>query len=245
MIFQGPNQKTTLSSSTFSLGRIEAPHAQELAPGASNPRGYGQLGAWMRCKTERGDREDRDDVLTRVGDEWERPDFGEGRRPAILCLHAVAVLQGPARDCKRRRTCDSSRRSSWRWQLAPAASSSGESSSDRRSSSAVWLGRRTVVLVRGGSARGSREQGAWGLALPFIGARIPRNPGRARLGDRRRHAVMAVEAMASSLARWASRGPVAGPRGCRSERVGPSGSAQTERIGFVFSEFIFNAKTIP
>jgi hypothetical protein len=45
----------------------------------------------------------------------------------------------------------------------------------------------------------------------------------------------------AGLARWASRGPG------ELERVGPSGSAQTERIGFViiFFEFIFNAKTIP
>jgi hypothetical protein len=91
-----------VSKGALSLGRTEAPHAQELAPSVSNPRGSGQLGAWMRCKTERGDREDRDDVLTRVGDERERPDFGEGRRPVILCLRAVAMLQGPARDGKRR-----------------------------------------------------------------------------------------------------------------------------------------------
>jgi hypothetical protein len=28
---------------------------------------------------ERGDREDRDGVVTGMGDEWERPDFEEGR----------------------------------------------------------------------------------------------------------------------------------------------------------------------
>jgi hypothetical protein len=103
-----------VSKGALSVGRTEAPHAEKLAPGVSNPRGSGQPGAWMRCKTERADREDHDDVLTRVGDERERSDFGEGRRPVILCLRAVVVLQGPARDGKRRRTCDSSRQSSWR-----------------------------------------------------------------------------------------------------------------------------------
>jgi hypothetical protein len=33
--------------------------------------------------------------------------------------------------------------------------------------------------------------------------------------------------------------------GRESERVGPTGLAQKDRIGFVFFEFIFNAKAIP
>jgi hypothetical protein len=70
----------TLSSSTCSLERTGTPHAQEHAPGASNPRASEQLGAWVRCKTERGDRGDRDDVLTSGGDGREWPDFGEDGR---------------------------------------------------------------------------------------------------------------------------------------------------------------------
>jgi hypothetical protein len=45
----------------------------------------------MRCKTERGDREDRDDVLTRVGDERERPDFAGQRRRRVPVTRAAAA----------------------------------------------------------------------------------------------------------------------------------------------------------
>jgi hypothetical protein len=47
--------------------------------------------------------------------------------------------------------------------------------------------------------------------------------------------------------RWAWAGLAAGPERTWVEArwVGPSGSAQLDRIGFVFFEFIFNAKTIP
>jgi hypothetical protein len=44
----------------------------------------------------------------------------------------------------------------------------------------------------------------------------------------------------TSPGRWAS----AGQAGPERVRVGPSGSAQTGRIRFVFLEIIFNAKTI-
>jgi hypothetical protein len=47
---------------------------KNLTPGASNPRASGQLGVWGRCKTERGDREDRDGVLTRSGGRRNRPE---------------------------------------------------------------------------------------------------------------------------------------------------------------------------
>jgi hypothetical protein len=67
----------------------------------------------------------------------------------------------------------------------------------------------------------------------YIGARTPRSPGRARPGGAAA-GVLAVEAMAFGLARWASRGLVAGPCGDGSERVRPTGSAQKDRIGFVF-----------
>jgi hypothetical protein len=52
-----------------------------------------------------------------------------------------------------------------------------------------------------------------------------------------------VAMAASCLARWASPGLATGPVG-----AGQSGSglrARPIRIGFVFFEFIFNAKTIP
>jgi hypothetical protein len=45
----------------------------------------------MRCKTERGDREDRDDVLTRVGDERERSDFAGQRRRRVPVTRAAAA----------------------------------------------------------------------------------------------------------------------------------------------------------
>jgi hypothetical protein len=43
--------------------------------GRSNRWGSGQLGARMRCKTEREDRGDRDGVLTSVGDKREVAGF--------------------------------------------------------------------------------------------------------------------------------------------------------------------------
>jgi hypothetical protein len=72
-ILQGVKCKAaTLSSS--SSGQTE--QGQSKGGGGSGGHGRrhsGRLGAWMRCKTERGDREDRDDVLTRMGDERNRP----------------------------------------------------------------------------------------------------------------------------------------------------------------------------
>jgi hypothetical protein len=52
--------------------------------GFFNCQGSGQLGARVKCKMERRDRGDRDGVLTSVENGWERPDFGKGRRPAVL-----------------------------------------------------------------------------------------------------------------------------------------------------------------
>jgi hypothetical protein len=47
---------------------------------------------------------------------------------------------------------------------------------------------------------------------------------------------------ANAWARMGSSGPRMGRSGV--DRVGPSGSARTEGIGFLFSEIILNAKTI-
>jgi hypothetical protein len=55
--------------------RTGASTHRNLTPGASNPRASRQLGVWGRCKTERGDREDRDGVLTSGGGRRHRPDF--------------------------------------------------------------------------------------------------------------------------------------------------------------------------
>jgi hypothetical protein len=63
---------------------------QELL-GVSNRRGSRQLGVWGRCKTERGDRGDRDDVLTSVGDGREQPDFREGRRWSTMVVGTVPL----------------------------------------------------------------------------------------------------------------------------------------------------------
>jgi hypothetical protein len=49
-------------------------------PGASNPRSSEQLGAWVRCKMERGDQGDRKGVLTCDWDEGRRPEIGGQRR---------------------------------------------------------------------------------------------------------------------------------------------------------------------
>jgi hypothetical protein len=51
---------------------------RNLLLGASNLWGFRQLGPWVRCKTERGDRGDHRDMLTNGGDRWRWPDFEEG-----------------------------------------------------------------------------------------------------------------------------------------------------------------------
>jgi hypothetical protein len=50
----------------------------------------------VRCKTERGDQEDRDDVLTGSGDEGRWPDFedDDGRRPDVRLLSRGAPGTG-------------------------------------------------------------------------------------------------------------------------------------------------------
>jgi hypothetical protein len=70
---------------------------------------------------------------------------------------------------------------------------------------------------RGGVARAARVRRHGRGDLKY--ARTPRSPGCARLGDRRRHAVLAMP----GLARWALAGQAAGPK---RTWVGPSGSAR-------------------
>jgi hypothetical protein len=97
----------------------------------------------------------------------------------------------------------------------------------------------------GGGASGQDEAGhgaagrgalAGARALAFIGAGRPRHARTARLP-------MAAAAWPQAVRlRWAQMGfggSAARPAG----RVGPSGLAQSGRIGFLFFEFIFNVKT--
>jgi hypothetical protein len=94
----GAYSQSNLIFFNLQLVTEEASSRTGTRPGASNQQGSVQLAAWMRGKTERGDRGDRRDVLTNGGDRRRWTDFGEERRPAVICLHAVAVLQWPARD---------------------------------------------------------------------------------------------------------------------------------------------------
>jgi hypothetical protein len=85
----------------------------------------------------------------------------------------------------------------------------------------------------GAKGAGSEVGHAGGEVARYIVARTPSSPRRTRQGGAAA-GVMVVEAMASGLAKWASCGPVAGPCGDGSERVGPTSSALKDRIGFVF-----------
>jgi hypothetical protein len=138
-------------------------------------------------------------VLTSVGDGRERLDFGEGRRPVVLCLHTVAVLQG------------SSSNEKWRRSVARRSGAPDDDGFARKHSNAanrataggvVWR-RRTVPAVancagKGGeveaAARAARACGARGR--DFIGARWSTWHGAHAEGRRRRRR-RAVPAMAS------------------------------------------------
>jgi hypothetical protein len=64
-------------SGSLPTGTNTTHSAQEHAPGASDRWGSRQLGAWVKRKTERGDRGDRREVPTGTGDEGEQTDFGK------------------------------------------------------------------------------------------------------------------------------------------------------------------------
>jgi hypothetical protein len=72
----------------------------------------------MRCKTERGDREDRDDVLTRMGDERERPDFAGQRRRRVPVTRAAAA-SGLCREAARLAGCAAALGRARRGRLCP------------------------------------------------------------------------------------------------------------------------------
>jgi hypothetical protein len=82
--------------------RTGAHGVQEHALGASNRRGSGQLEAWVKAKTERGDQGDRRELLTGVGDEGERPDFRGDRRAGSGRLVFRLVELGDDRSLRRR-----------------------------------------------------------------------------------------------------------------------------------------------
>jgi hypothetical protein len=75
---------------------------EELAPDAANPQGSGRVGARVRCKTERGDRGDRKDVLTIDGDGRMWPDLKVNGGAAVR-LGQGASSAGRFR--RRRRRC--------------------------------------------------------------------------------------------------------------------------------------------
>jgi hypothetical protein len=98
------------------------------------------------------------------------------------------------------------------------------------------------MLTDGGGVEGRPESGRRRSSGWLAARGSEQGEARGRLG---RAAFIGHERevpLARTL-RWASRGPAAGP--AEGRWVGPSGSAQIDRIGFVFFKFIVNIKTIP
>jgi hypothetical protein len=92
-ILQGVKCKAATLSSSSSGQTDRTGQSKGGGSGGHGRRHSGRLGAWMRCKTERGDREDRDDVLTSGGGRRNRPDFcGQRRRRGWF-------VSSPARQC--------------------------------------------------------------------------------------------------------------------------------------------------
>jgi hypothetical protein len=128
----------------------------------------------LRCKTERGDQGDCDDVLTSTGDGRERSEFEEGRTTEMAAcgsvsihrrrsseLPAMGTIGGAAASrpgapggiaLLRKPTSSTNRRRRQPWRTTPAA---------------------TLCCAREGTtarARGLGHAAHGGLALPFIGA---------------------------------------------------------------------------
>jgi hypothetical protein len=87
----------------------------------------------VRCKTERGDQGDRDDVLTSVGHGQEQSELRRWRRrttrSAAHAAHGVTALKCSSGDGKWLRRCGSASWSSGRCRLAPAELHTGDSGS--------------------------------------------------------------------------------------------------------------------
>jgi hypothetical protein len=117
--------------------------------------------------------------------------------------------------------------------VAPAGPHDSEQGGDR-------LGPVAQARLLGTGWRRSRARAGLGrtgrAASPFIGAWARGAPGA------HAQAAAAPDVADSARGRWASRGPGE----LEQTWVGPSSSAQLDRICVLFfSEFIFNAKTIP
>jgi hypothetical protein len=81
-------------------------------------------------------------VLTTVGDGREQPDFREGRRPTIFCIHGVGGILVNFQRREPSEGFSSAPGCSWRGRFVPAALPSDESASTRR-----WWPWRTALVV--------------------------------------------------------------------------------------------------
>jgi hypothetical protein len=122
----------------------------------------------VRCKTERGDQGDCDDVLTGSGDEGRWTDFedDDGRRPAAQFLSRGAP--GTPDDGKRCSGCGSMSRCSRRRRLPPTGDRTSESATfgggDLESSGGWWRCAAGCEAGQGEEARPRLYRGAGGAA---------------------------------------------------------------------------------
>jgi hypothetical protein len=139
----------------------------------------------------------------------------------------VAVLRRSSADGQGLPGCVSASRSSESRLLSPAVSMSGESGSGNRRRRLAWSSGVAAVVHAGGReatrarrAPASRLYKGAGCTLTW----------RARLGRGRQRRSAVSMADCSAGPGWAPTGSRLGRR----ERVGPSGSARLDRIGFLF-----------
>jgi hypothetical protein len=136
------------------------------------------------------------------------------------------------------------------WGCSPAADAKGNAGFEGQPELAVWF----RLQAFAGSAACSRGGGALACRSATRGQRLQRLTqeaaasfmGRRRgARQRRRRPGRPVPWPWPTGPRWAPRGPRSGRRRAEGGWVGPSGSAQLDRIGFLFFEIFFCAKTNP
>jgi hypothetical protein len=175
-------------------------------------------------------------LLTLGGRRRQRPEFwpaadthgGDGRRP-VLTVVALRCFPSCGKELRRR---GSLRGCLWRRRLPPADGNRGESA---RTTGGV---RRTATAARSSDdgARWGELGHARGEAPPFIGTWT--KASEAHTSRKGGGGGLPLSALADGPWRaWRAGAGVGGP-----ERVGPSGSARSSRIEFLFFEFIFNVR---
>jgi hypothetical protein len=128
----------------------------------------------VRCKTERGDQGDHDDVLTSVGDGRERSDFEEGRTMEMAACGSVPIHRRRSSELPVMGTIGGAVASRPRTPGGSALLRKATSSTNRRRRQPWRIAPPAMLCyAREGAAARARGLGLaahGGLASPFIGA---------------------------------------------------------------------------